>query len=308
VKNDHISEKMKRRIRLEDIPVSCNLGLAGSQPSLYQNGSFMARFLSTKKLSKKTFLALLQLCIEIQLLDWTTDNEVATCKQLPSAEFKNAAYIYCLFDLFHRFLKCQQDCTSDGISSISSILQDIYVILSSRGGGGGNVIRQIPHWQLLLIELLPTEDDFNKLNNILTSCLANDDDRESNSMNSAQLKSSSLDLVAEYRDESKRRMSVTSIYPKQELEILHQRVLKILTYLLLELFDTDRRAWKLIEEATLLVWLSRKFGSKTSGIVTIRKVLISALHNIQAELSNGDAGVFVGKKMVRELFDLLFLH
>ncbi|KAJ1562806.1 Neurobeachin-like protein 1, partial [Cladochytrium tenue] len=319
--SDKTPERWKKKLRFEEPPFAGS-GSLGLSTSNIQNGYVLGRLLATNPPTRATFSALLQLALEERILDWSTDREIKKVSELQGASFRNMAYLSATLELFNRATKAFKGRSEFRMpGTIAVALADVLFIVRSRSEAG-EAIRQLPGWPLFFVELVAAEElavtfsPFSPQSTASSESLGAGNVADSGVVTLIAHDAPLLTPVAESEEGSlpptprgaqTRSHSVDlRIWTAFGEDRVADIAVDVLTALLYEVFDSDKRAWKWVEETTLLVWLSKRHSLKLNGITVIRKILLRLLRMIKDDLELGEAGTFSVVKL-ENVWNLLVL-
>ncbi|KAJ3103821.1 Neurobeachin-like protein 1 [Phlyctochytrium planicorne] len=281
IKSERTPEKWRKKLRLEDLPGN----IFAPSPSLNfgQIGSSFSGFLPKVTLNQVLYLSIMQIVIEEPLLDWFSDSVIKTLDN--TARIKNIAYLTCLFELIHRTFGGNTVAVSlETIGFGIQIINDM--VMLAKTSANAEAIRKISGWQPLLLQCLYAE-----LPQQATPTIAIP---ESPLLDN---RAETFSPIPEDSNFSETEMvEFSDIDLKNKVHDFNNSILKLSAMILYDSFETDKRAWRSVEETTVVMWLVRKFGERETAIKFIRSFLLFILREIRREIGVGHAGVFSSVK------------
>ncbi|KAJ3068520.1 Neurobeachin-like protein 2 [Podochytrium sp. JEL0797] len=283
LKSSRTPEKYKKKLKLEDFPGN----FTQSTPLSHHCGSVLAHNLAPHPMTKHFYLALLQLAVEEQLLDWHTDGSVVNLSDLASLSIVNGVYLAALLELLSKS-RYYSPIQSDKIAL--SALEDILFIVT-RSPGNSEQLRKIYGWQTLLVELIPSH---------APGSSNNTDPMEGSSV---QTNSGAGASAAPLSPVAESPMSELPVSPLLVMSLssshdaILDRVVEIFCTSVLDSFVSDRKVWRMVEEMMVLVWISKKVDGLQNGTRIIGAILKGLMRRLRFDIQGGDADMFTGNTL-----------
>ncbi|KAJ3031276.1 UNVERIFIED_CONTAM: Neurobeachin-like protein 2 [Siphonaria sp. JEL0065] len=285
IKTSRTPQQYKRKLKLEEFPGT----FTTATPSSHHCGTVLANNFAVHEMSRHFYLALLQLAVEAQILDWHSDIVVMQLTDLPNVSIVNSAYLVAILELLPK-AKYTSSLESDKL--ISTALEDLLFIVT-RSPGNSEQLRKIYAWQMLLVELLPGLGPS-------PGCSTQDMTAENTSTND-RLGGGSLSPVVESPIDNKGPPSPIQPHKPPQVPVMYdailERIVEIFSTCILDSFVSDRRVWRLAEEMVVLVWISKKVEGMHHGMKIIGSILKGMMRKLRFDIQGGDADMFTGNTL-----------
>ncbi|KAJ3215649.1 Neurobeachin-like protein 1 [Dinochytrium kinnereticum] len=307
IKVDRTPDKWRKKLRLEELPGN----MFSPSPTLNfgQLGISFSGFHSKFQLTRKIYLSLLQLTLEEQILDWFSDNVIQSVDSLIQFRFRNVAYLSCLLDLIHKTFggNALGVVSPETLKLGLDVLRDLTTLMKIPPNA--ETLRRIYGWQALLFQALFSENPIEHT----PSNVNQENEATPEAEVAIEPKGESLSPVAESEKESEPPLAEV---PEQKPEIddslkaqmteFNDAVLRFIAVVIYDAFESDKKAWRLIEETTALAWLLRRLGEREQAIKFIRRLVLFILREVRREIGVGHAGIFSSIK-TENIWHLLLL-
>jgi hypothetical protein len=263
-----------------------------------QTGAVFARLMSSYPLSKLSYCALLQLALETQMMDWLSDDIIQNISDLDSVQVQNIAF----FEAIICALGNRRQDTNPAV--VRGLLKEIANLVRSHHSFA-ETFKQIPGWQEQLTKLVVTSDALSSPVLETLSGTQHPTDRiiqqtrttvevtspQSEGVNSVFNDRNQLNTYTKDSSEFDDKIPINS---ESSLDI---EIIELISLIISKHFDTDKRAWKYVEESMTYFGLLES-RAQCNSIYLTRLMLTSNLKSISQQISLGDPSIFSATKLV----------
>ncbi|KAJ3394732.1 Neurobeachin-like protein 1 [Entophlyctis sp. JEL0112] len=262
----------KSKLRFNEFPGS----FGETTPQLRHYGPIIAKYVARHGLSDKFYQVLLQMTIEQQLVDWQSDETVATITELETISLTSLSYLSSFVEVlsqvrFHSPVEAE--------TTILRALNDLDYILSI-STQNSEFMRKLYGWQFSLMKLVANERKYQEIHSPLY-------------VSGFSVKSASLVLSPVCESPQTAASTEPQISQSDHLfsqETVNRRVFQLFAKVVLDGFITDRKAWRIMEETIVFLWESKISSNVISGILeTTTRKLKEDIQNKGIDLSNAYA-------------------
>ncbi|KAJ3287848.1 Neurobeachin-like protein 2 [Rhizoclosmatium sp. JEL0117] len=284
LKSTRTPEKCKKKLKLEDFPGS----FASSSLTTHQCGSAIANCLAPHRLSRHTYLTLLQLAIEEQIVDWYSDKTVVNLADIPNLTIVNGVFLSAILDLLS---KAKHQSQLDKEKLIGTALEDLLFIIT-RSPGNSEQLRKIYGWQTYLVDLIPigAQSITPTVQDVLNATSF-----------SEKFATSMLSPVVESPMGPASPNTAFPLSPatSSSYDVILDRVADVFSTAVLDSFVSDRRVWRLVEETLVLVWISKQVDGLQPGMKIMGSILKGMMRKLRFDIQGGvaDNNMFTGNTL-----------
>jgi len=299
--SDKVSDRWTKRLRMDDVG--------------YHSAAVYVRLLGINPLEESVSKALLALSLEEIPPDidkYMLSTDPISPQLLPMHQLRNPSPLAALLELLCRQSETINSKLDSNLRHAIRILQELVILFTSKPENCA-LFRKISGWQQLLLQLVPADlvsvepaiPDTPNLESPPSE--VKDDALISSSaglrismaspmkdFETSQISPITKNLVLE--NESVSPIHVASSTPSSEKtkyfkavilsdDAIHLRnlVLEVVVVLLVDSFNVDKRSWRLVEEATIYAWLSKRADSTE----LIRHLFSKLLQHVMKETLSG---------------------
>ncbi|KAJ3354915.1 Neurobeachin-like protein 1 [Entophlyctis luteolus] len=272
LKSSRTPKAFKSKLRFNEFPGS----FGETTPQLRHYGPIIAKYVARHGLSDKFYQVLLQMTIEQQLVDWQSDETVATITELETISLTSLSYLSSFVEVlsqvrFHSPVEAE--------TTILRALNDLDYILSI-STQNSEFMRKLYGWQFSLMKLVANERKYQEIHSPLY-------------VSGFSVKSASLVLSPVCESPQTAASTEPQISQSDHLfsqETVNRRVFQLFAKVVLDGFITDRKAWRIMEETIVFLWESKISSNVISGILeTTTRKLKEDIQNKGIDLSNAYA-------------------
>ncbi|KAJ1566117.1 hypothetical protein HK096_011484, partial [Nowakowskiella sp. JEL0078] len=267
---ERTSDIWRRKLKFEEPPTN---------GTFQYTSAMLSRMLERFTLTESTYLMLMQYTLETRLID--LDDGCVEIGSMSNKVIKVPNVLQALLELLSKEIdtlsltriSLRKRMILDLLSLIN--LSDT-ISISLESHTNCEQLRSIDGWQQLLLHLIPGRN-LGKRNSISGISVYSQALETSKSFNEPMDETEKGNVTSNETNESKFDAN-TAQEIDQALAAnaeVSEYIYSLFAAILFEAFETDRMAWRLIEETTVMVWISRK--DKNDGIYMIRKILSSVL-------------------------------